>query len=353
MHIDTSQPVMVTGATGYVAGWLVKRLLDEGLTVHAAVRDPETLPKVQHLIDMAEQSPGSIRFFKADLLTKGAYDEAMAGCAVVFHTASPFTMGVQDPIKQLIEPATLGTQNVLESVNGTPSVKRVVLTSSCAAIYGDNVDVAKAPNGILTEEVWNTTSSVQHQPYSYSKLLAEQTAWDIANAQSRWRLVTINPSLVIGPGTNPNATSESFNILRQMGDGTMKLGVPKIGMGCVDVRDLAEAHLRAGFLPEAEGRFITSAHNTDFLEMARTLLPTYGDRYPLPRKALPKWLVWLVGPLTTKGLTRKVIRLNVDVPWRADNRRSRQILGMEYRPLAESMNDFFAQLANAGAFRRG
>lgn len=352
MHIDTSKPVMVTGATGYVAGWVVKRLLDEGLTVHAAVRDPDNASKIQHLVDMAERSPGSIRFFKADLMTKGAYGEAMAGCSVVFHTASPFTMGVKDPIKQLIEPAKLGTQNVLESVNQTPSVERVVLTSSCAAIYGDNADVAKAPGGILTEEVWNSSSSVEHQAYSYSKLLAEQTAWEIANAQNRWRLVTINPSLVIGPGTNPYATSESFNIIRQMGDGTMKMGVPKIGMGCVDVRDLGEAHLRAGFLPEAEGRFITSAHNSDLLEMAKALLPKYGDSYPIPRKALPKWLVWLVGPLTNKGLTRKFIRLNVDIPWRADNRRSREILGMEYRPLAESMNDFFAQLAETGGLRR-
>ncbi len=343
---------MVTGATGYVAGWLVKRLLDAGLTVHAAVRDPNNPDKRRHLDAMAEDAPVNIRYFGADLLTPGSYKEAMAGCSIVFHTASPFTIAVKDPQKDLIEPAQLGTRNVLESVNDTPSVERVVLTSSCAAIYGDNADLADTPNGVFTEEIWNTSSSVDHQAYSYSKLLAEKEAWKIADAQSRWRLVTVNPSLVIGPGTNAKATSESFNIVKQIGDGTMKMGIPDIGFGAVDVRDVAEAHFRAAFVPEAEGRFIVSGHNTGFLEMARTLLDRYGDAYPIPRRKLPKWLVWLVGPLTTKGLTREFISRNVDLPFRADNRRSRDILGVTYRPLAESMNDFFAQLIESGRLKK-
>lgn len=353
MRIDKTQPVMVTGATGYVAGWLVKRLLDEGLTVHAAVRDPEDAAKLRHLTVLAENAPGTIRFFKADLLTPGSYKQAMQGCAVVFHTASPFTLNIQDPVKELIEPAQLGTRNVLESVNETPSVARVVVTSSCAAIYGDNADLARTPNGVFTEEVWNTSSSVEHQAYSYSKLLAEKEAWSIAGRQDRWRLVTVNPSLVIGPGINPNGTSESFNIVRQMGDGTLKQGVPDIGFGVVDVRDLAEAHFRAGFVPDAQGRFIISGHNTSFLQMAATLLDRYGQHFPIPRRKLPKLLVWAVAPLVDKSVTRKMIRLNVNLPWRADNRRSRAILGMSYRPMQESMNDFFAQLIESGRLKAG
>lgn len=353
MRIDTSKPVMVTGATGYVAGWLVKRLLEEGLTVHAAVRDPDDAAKLRHLTALATNAPGTLRLFKADLLTPGAYLQAMQGCAVVFHTASPFTLDIDDPLKELIEPAQLGTRNVLESVNATPSVERVVVTSSCAAIYGDNADLAQTPDGVFTEEHWNTSSSIEHQAYSYSKLLAEREAWSIAGKQERWRLVTINPSLVIGPGINPNGTSESFNIIRQMGDGTLKMGVPDIGFGVVDVRDLAEAHLRGGFLPDAQGRFIVSAHNTSFLEMATTLLQRYGERYPIPRRKLPKWLVWAVGPLMNKGLTRKMVSLNVDLPWRADNRRSREILQLSYRPLGESMNDFFAQMVESGRLKAG
>ena len=88
--IDKSKPVLVTGATGYVAGWLVKKLLDEGLTVHAAVRNPDNEAKLAHLNAIAAQSSGSIKYFKSDLMQAGSYAEAMAGCELVFHTASHF-----------------------------------------------------------------------------------------------------------------------------------------------------------------------------------------------------------------------------------------------------------------------
>ncbi|MGU7769177.1 NAD-dependent epimerase/dehydratase family protein [Burkholderia sp. MR1-5-21] len=352
MDIDKDTPVMVTGATGYVAGWLVKRLLDAGLTVHAAVRNPDDAAKLRHLDRIAASAPGKLRYFRADLLRPGSYADAMAGCQVVFHTASPFKIDVRDPQTELIDPALLGTRNVLETVNATPSVKRVVLTSSCAAIYGDNADLDRVPNGVFTEAIWNTSSSLTHQPYAYSKTLAEREAWKIAGAQHRWDLVTINPSLVIGPGINPEGTSESFAIVRQMGDGTMKIGVPDIGIGAVDVRDVAEAHFRAAFTPGASGRYITSGHDTTFPAMAATLVARYGHDYPIPTRTLPKWLVWLAGPLANKAVTHKMVSLNVGRPWRADNSRSRNELGIRYRPLAESMNDFFGQLVETGQLSR-
>ena len=352
MDIDRSKPVMITGATGYVAGWIVKRLLEEGLTVHAPVRDPDNPDKLRYLNELAEASPGRIRYFEADLLEEGSYAEAMAGCSVVFHTASPFRIRVRDPQRELVDPARLGTRNVLEEANRTPSVRRVVLTSSCAAIYGDNADLAKTPNGVFTEDIWNTSSSLEHQPYSYSKTVAEREAWRIHDAQDRWDLVVINPSLVIGPGINPYATSESFKLIRQLGDGTLKTGVPRIGFGVVDVRDLAEAHLKGAFTPAAKGRYITSAHNSDFYELATVLADRYGDDYPIPRRTLPKWLVWLVGPLMDKATSRRMIARNVDLPWRADNSKGVRELGLSYRPLAESMNDFFQQMIDSGYLAR-
>ena len=348
LDIPTSQPVMVTGATGYVAGVLVKQLLEAGLTVHAPVRNPDAQDKLKYLDDIAANSPGSIHYFKADLLNRGSYAEAMQGCEVVFHTASPFVINVADPQKDLVDPARLGTQNVLEQANVTPSVKRVVLTSSCAAIYGDNQDLADAPNGTLNEQIWNTSSNLTHNPYSYSKTLAEQTAWSIAEQQTQWRLVVVNPSLVVGPGINPFASSESFNLIRQMGNGTFKAGAPRWGMGVVDVRDLATAHINAAFLPNAEGRHIICGHNTDLLSMAQSLSAKYGDDYPLPRKAVPKWLLWLVGPWVDKSMTRRMVARNVDLPWRADNRKSTAALGMTYLPLQQSMQDFFQQMIDSG-----
>ena len=340
--IDKSKPVMITGATGYVAGWIVKKLLDEGLTVHAPVRDPNKKEKLKYLDDLAKNAKGSIKYFKADLLEKGSYDEAMKGCELVIHTASPFATSVKDPQKDLIDPALNGTRNVLESVNRTETIKRVVVTSSCAAIYGDNIDIKEAPGQVLTEEVWNTTSSLDHQPYSYSKTLAEKEAWKINEKQDRWDMVVINPSFVLGPGINPTSTSESFNIIKQMGDGSFKTGVPEFYIGTVDVRDVAQAHFRAAYTPDARGRYITSAKDSGFPEIAAILREKFGDRFPFPKKTLPKFLVLLLGPLS--GLKRKMLKRNVGHRFRADNSKIRKDLGMKFRPLEESVTDFFQQM---------
>ncbi len=351
-QIDKTKPVLVTGATGYVAGWLVKKLLDEGITVHAAVRNPDNKEKLAHLDKVAKNSKGSIKYFKSDLLAQGSYAEAMKGCELVFHTASPFVTDVKDPQKDLIDPAVLGTQNVLETANQTPTVKRVVVTSSCAAIYTDAIDSQNAPGGKLTEEIWNTTSSLEYQPYSYSKTLAEKKAWEIAEKQSQWDLVTINPSFVMGPPLNVKAnTSESFNILKQMGDGTFKTGAPKMGIGLVDVRDVAEAHYQAGFNPEAKGRYITSAHNTNFYEMGMALQEKYGRKYPIPKKALPKWLLMLIGPMANKLFSRKFIRNNVNVEFKADNSKIKKELDIDFRPMQTTMEEAFQALVDANIFK--
>jgi dihydroflavonol-4-reductase len=353
MHsVDTSAPVLVTGATGFVAGWLVKALLDAGATVHAPVRDPDAADKIAHLVNLAANAPGEIKFFKADLLAEGSYAEAMAGCGVVFHTASPFTSKITDPQKDLVDPALNGTRNVLEEANRTASVKRVVVTSSCAAIYGDNADLKDAPGGVLTEAIWNTSSSLEHMAYSYSKTVAERAAWEIADGQDRWRLVTVNPSFVLGPALQPRPTSESFSLIRGFGDGTFRTGAPRIGVGAVDVRDLALAHLRAGFLPDAEGRHIISGHDTDFLGLADGLRERYGADYPLPKSAIPKSLAWLVGPMLNPLTTRKYIARNVDIAWHGDNSKSVEALGMSYRPLHETMEDMFAFMIEAGFFTK-
>ncbi len=350
-QIDKSKPVMVTGANGYVASWLVKQLLEDGLTVHAAVRSPENDKKVGHLKKAATNAKGTLKFFKGDLLTKGAYKEAMQGCELVYHTASPFTSDVKDPQKELIEPAVQGTQNVLETAGEVPSVKRVVVTSSCAAIYTDAIDCQSAPGGVLTEEIWNTTASLTYQPYSYSKTLAEKKAWDIHKNQSQWDLVTINPCFVLGPALNPHSNSESMNILKMLGGGEMKMGAPKLGFGIVDVRDVATAHYKAGFTPTANGRYITAGHNSDFLEMGTVLLPKYGDKFPLPKRALPKWLLMIVGPMTNKLFTRQFIRNNVNIPWNGDNSKIKNELGMSFRPLKETMEDAFQVLIDEGILK--
>lgn len=346
MNIDKSKPVLVTGATGYVAGWIVKKLLDEGITVHAAVRNPDDAEKLKFLNKIADESKGEIKYFKSDLLSDGSYLEAMQGCELVFHTASPFTLRIKDAQKDLIDPALSGTRNVLNSVNKTESVKRVVLTSSCAAIIGDTKDIINLPNGTADESIWNETSSLTHNPYSYSKTLAEKEAWKIAKSQNRWDLVVINPSLVLGPGINPNITSESLTLVKMLGDGTYKMGAPALDIGVVDVRDLALAHFNAGYLPEANGRNIISAYRKNFLQFADVLRPIYGDKYPLPKKTLPKFMLWLLAPAS--GVTRKYVANNIGYPFNVDNRKGIKELNIKYRPFEETIIDFFKQMIESG-----
>jgi dihydroflavonol-4-reductase len=351
LPIDTTKKVMITGSTGYVAGWLVKRLLEAGVVIHAPVRSPDDERKTGYLKEMALEMPGDIVFFKADLLEPGSYADAMAGCAIVFHTASPFNLNISDPQRDLVDPAVKGTRNVLETAKETPSVERVVLTSSCAAIFGDNADVAKAPNGVLTEDVWNTSSSLNHQPYAYSKTEAERTAWKIAKAQDRWKLVTINPSLVIGPAVGGEPTSESFNLLTQFGNGTMKAGTAPYEIGMVDVRDVADAHMAAAYLEAAEGRHITSAKTVSFLELGNALKRRFGDSYPFPTRELPKFMIWAFGPIMDKTIKRDFVAKNFGHRWKADNSKSRNVLGLDYRSVEKAAEEMFQQLVDRGVVK--
>ncbi|SHJ30139.1 hypothetical protein SAMN05444000_1078 [Shimia gijangensis] len=162
--------------------------------------------------------------------------------------------------------------------------------------------------------------------------------------------MVINPSLVLGPALNAAPTSETFRIVKQIGDGTMKAGAPRAGVGAVDVRDLADAHVAAAFTPDAKGRNIVSGHNTDLLELGLALQDKYGADYPLPKRALPKWLVWLVGPFS--GISRTFVARNVNVVWKADNAKGRRELGVTYRTLQDTMEDMFAQMIDDGTFRK-
>lgn len=349
MKIDQTKPVLLTGATGYLAGRIAERLLEMGVTIHAPIRNPDNPDKTKYLDAIAEKSKGSIKYFKADLLDNGSYKKAMQGCELVIHTASPFIMNTKDPQKDLVDPAVNGTKNVLDTVNQTESVKRVVLTSSVVSIYGNNKDLLDYPNQTITEAQWNTTSSLTSSPYNYSKVLAEKKAWEINKAQKRWDLVVINPSFILGPGINPFGTSESFNIVKQMGDGSMKMGTGNLAIGAVDVRDVAKAHVLAGFTPSANGRNIISAENQTFLGLAQMLEEKYGS-YPLPKKTLPKWLMWLMGPLG--GIPRNYISNNVNYAWKADNSKAVKELGMTYIPIKQTMNEFFGQMVDNGVFKK-
>lgn len=346
-----TKPILVTGATGYIASWVIQNLLEQGHTVHATVRDLNKTASFDHLEKIAADLSANLKLFKANLLDEGSFDEAMQGCEIVIHMASPFLVtNFKDPIAELVDPAVKGTVNVLNSVNRTDTVQRVVVTSSIAATYGDAIDILNTEHNAFDESHWNTTSSAEHQPYYYSKVAAERKAWQMQKAQSRWDLVCVNPALVIGPSLTPMTKSGSVEVLQQFGSGVTRFGVPKLWSALVDVRDVAEAHLKAAFKPEAQGRYIISAKSLSLLEIGHILTQHFGSKYPFPRMETPKFLVKAVGPFL--GHSRKYVELNVGYPIYFNAQKSINELGLEYREVENSLVEHFQQLLDDGIVKK-
>ena len=349
--IDPQAPVLVTGASGYMGSWIVRRLLEEGHTVRGTVRDPDKESGLEHLHKLADDHRGRLTLAKADLLDDGAFDAPMRGCELVVHNASPFIIaGIKDPDRQLVQPALSGTGNVLSAVERTPSVKRVVLTSSVAAVYGDAEEAERVSGGVFTEEHWNTTSSPEHQPYSYSKTVAEREAWRIQQGQDRWDLVTLHPGLVLGPSLTTASGSTSLTTMKRFADGSMLAGAPDLYFGVVDVRDVAEAHVRAGFTPEAKGRYLINADSLSLPQIGRVLRRRFGEFYAFPRMTVPKFLFQAIGPAL--GYTRSFVDRNVGYPLAFDSTRSRTELGLSYRALDDTIADHFQQMLDDGVVKR-
>ncbi|PRC91840.1 NAD-dependent epimerase/dehydratase family protein [Solimicrobium silvestre] len=340
--------VLVTGAGGYLASWIVNCLLQDGHVVHGTVRKIQDTQKVAHLLQLADGYPDRLKLFDADLLIAGSFDVAMEGCSIVIHAASPYFIGTpKDPMAELVNPAVKGTRNVLDAVNRTGCVQRVVLTSSIAAMYGNVVDLKDADATMLQEGDINHSSSIASNPYAYSKTLAEKAAWEIHGQQSRWSLVTINPGAIFGPSLSKRKDATSVTMIIQFLNGSFRSGVPNLRLGVVDVRDAAIAHVKAATLASASGRYIAVAESLTLLEIARKIAgsnPAFISK--LPAKEVPKALIWLIAPLI--GMTREYVAKNVSYPINFNNRRSREELSVIYRPSLTTLNDHVKQLVDDG-----
>lgn len=334
--------VLVTGGSGFVGSHLVRRLLERGYEVHATVRSLTNPAKVRPLRDMQDEFPGALTLFEADLLEEGSFDEAMAGCRVVFHVASPFFMPekIKDGRRDMVDPALIGTRNVLAGIGRTPSVDRLVFTSTVGAVFGDYSDVRDMDGQVLSERYFNTSSTVENNPYHYAKTVAERAAWDAEAAQDRWRMVSVNPGLILGPSLAPASESGSLFLLEELFKGYFFYGAPDFSFTTVDVRDVADAHIAAAERPDAKGRYILAAETmTSFHEMSRIIRTRYPRDPRIPRTALPHWPVRVLGPAF--GLTQDYIRGHLGIRFRVDNSRSVHELGITYRPIEETVLDHY------------
>ncbi len=339
---NSKERILVTGGSGYLASWIVKFLLEDGYPVNTTVRNIRNESRYRHLSSLSELYPGKLGIFEADLLKEGSFDEAAGGCSIVIHTASPFKLtGIKDGDKELLTPAVQGVRNVFYSAFRTSLVKRIVMTSSVAAVYGDAVDIGLTENGVFSEKHWNTTSSTKHQPYSFSKTMAEKEAWKRVADHPTIGLNVINPGFIMGPSLTERRDSTSILIMQQLISGKFRAGVPKGMHAIVDVRDVAKAHLLAAFLPRSGYRFIAAPHHVTFTEMAAVIRSKYPD-LPVPKRVIPTWFFLLTGPLM--GYPARFIRRNIGHPIRFDNSQIIRILGMNFRPLEETLLDQVSQL---------
>ncbi|MFB9265770.1 SDR family oxidoreductase [Bradyrhizobium erythrophlei] len=283
--------VLVTGGSGFIGVHTILQLMDAGHEVQTTVRNPDRNKDVIAMLrEGGAASPDRLSFVTADLLRDDGWREAVAGCDYVLHVASPLLSYVPADENELIIPARDGTLRVLRAARDA-GVKRVVVTSSMAAIgYGH------PPRSTPFDETdWSNLDGEDAQAYPKSKTLAERAAWDfVASEGNGLELAVVNPTAVFGPVLGPDF-SGSIGIVKALLDGAMP-AVPRIYFGLVDVRDVADLHLRAMTSPKASGeRFLAIAGETmSILEIARVLRDKLGSRARrVPRFQAPDWLMRL------------------------------------------------------------
>lgn len=288
--MDEAGVVLVTGGSGYVASFCIGQLLNEGWTVRTTVRNLSREPEVRAAIARLSPHGDRLHFFAADLNADAGWREAVGGCQRVMHVASPLPLANPENDDELVRPARDGTLRVLRAARDA-GVTRVVVTSSTAAVAYGHGGRAQP----FTEADWSDPADrSDSSAYERSKMIAERAAWDWLKAEGgALEMVTICPGAVLGPVLGRDF-SASIDIVRKLLDGSLP-GLPKFGWPLVDVRDLADLHVRALTAPMAAGKRYIGANAFLWIgEIAAVLrrdLPGAGAR--VPRRNLPNWLVRL------------------------------------------------------------
>ncbi len=333
--------VLVTGGTGFVAGWCIVELLQRGYTVRTTVRSLSKEPGVRATVASPAGSGDLLTFFPADLTKDEGWDAAVLGCDYVLHVASPLGgVALRDP-ESLIAPAREGTLRVLRA-SVSAGVRRVVMTSSTAAA----TPPPQNAEDVSDEAIWTDPTDRNLSAYRKSKVLAERAAWDFMNGNTgQTTLTTILPSAVFGPVlTMENLGSVRF--IERLLAGRPP-GIPGAGFCIVDVRDLADLHLRAMTSPEAAGeRFIASGDFLWMREIASTLRSTLGEKASkVPTRPLPNSLLrvisWFVPSL-------KVLTPLLGRRLRFSSAKAGRILGFSPRPATATIVDCAESLLSRG-----
>jgi dihydroflavonol-4-reductase len=333
-----SGTVLVTGGSGYIAGYLIRQLVSEGWTVHTTVR---SLAKEAAVRELLKVDNSRLKFFAADLMADAGWAEATAGCSHVAHVASPLPTGIPKDANELIVPARDGVLRALRAAKAA-GVQRFVMTSSVAAIsYGRGRGVHH-----FTEADWTDLSKPGISPYIQSKTVAERAARDWMAAEGGAMVFcSICPSVVLGPVWSGDY-SASVSVVKMLLNGRMG-ACPDIGFGVVDVRDVADLHVRALKAPNMAGeRFIASGRFMKIREVADILRAQLGDQArKVTTRNVPDWMVRvgaLFNPLA-KAVVGELGSVRNQSPEHA-----KQVLGWATRPVEQSIVDTARSLLDQG-----
>jgi dihydroflavonol-4-reductase len=284
------ETALVTGGSGYLGGWCLVELLRRGYRVRTTVRDISREAEVRARLEPEVDAGDNLSVLAADLLGDEGWEQAVQGCDYVLHVASPFPPQQPKDPDELIVPAREGTLRVLKAALDA-GVNRIVVTSSIAAV-GGSTNHASAP---LTEADWTDPDHPKLTPYTRSKTIAERAAWDFVEERgAKDKLAVVNPGAILGPVLSDDR-SYSLELIERLLKGMP--GAPRIGFSIVDVRDVADLHIKAMAAPEAGGeRFIAVARFQWLAEVAAVLRDRLGpDAVKVPKRNVPDLVVRAMG----------------------------------------------------------
>ena len=336
------ETVLVTGGSGYIGGWCVASLLQRGYVVRTTVRDLSKEAAVRASLAKLVDPGNRLSFHAANLTSDDGWDAAVEGCDYVLHVASP--LGVSDPKdpNDLIVPAREGARRAIAAAIKA-KVKRVVMTSSVAATNRGSL----GSDWIADETVWTDPAMPKLSVYAQSKTLAERAAWELIHGSSgHTTLATVNPALVLGPVTSDDF-SESVQVGERLLSGRV-LGLPRLGFNVVDVRDVADLHIRAMTDEKAAGeRFIAAGNYAWMVDIADILRARLGaGAAKVPTRKAPDFVIRLAG-LFDKDLGSVTPGLGHRHDF--SHEKAERILGWKPRPLEETIVDCANSLIATGA----
>ena len=339
--------MLVTGGTGFIGAHCIAQLYEGGYQVRTTVRSLRREADLRAMLSHGGSEPGAaLEFVVADLVADAGWDAALEGVDRVLHVASPFPVGVPERDEELIVPARDGALRVLRAARAA-GVKRVVLTSSFAAVgYGTATPAGK----VFDERDWTDPDEPGLSAYVRSKTLAERAAWDYVRGEGEGlELSVINPVGVLGPVLGADL-STSIQLVSRLLDGSVP-GVPQLSFNIVDVRDVADLHLRAMSAQQAAGeRFLAvTGGPVSMLEISRLLRAELGEyAQRAPTRQLSNWLVRLAARFD--GSLRQIVpELGKVRP--ASNAKARALLGWEPRAAQEAILATARSLIDLGIVR--